>query len=68
MKNTVIQLGKLGCGSCAMKIEKGLEITEGVKDVKVSMDDYTANINYDEKIVNEDTMKKVITDLGYNVL
>lgn len=68
MKNTIIQLGKLGCGACAMKIEKGLEITEGVKDVKVSMDDYTANINYDDSIVSIETMEKVITDLGYQVV
>ncbi|WP_320047958.1 cation transporter [uncultured Ilyobacter sp.] len=53
------------CGHCVETIEKKLKSTEGVEDVKVSLEEKTAFISGE---VENDLIKSVIEGEGYQVI
>lgn len=53
------------CESCAVEIKEQLELTAGVRDVDVTFSGKTANVDFDESVVQEKTLVKKIQDLGY---
>ncbi|MFN2596515.1 MAG: cation transporter [Pyrinomonadaceae bacterium] len=53
------------CESCAVEIKEQLGLTAGVKDVDVTFGGKTANVEFDEGVVQEKTLVKKIQDLGY---
>jgi copper chaperone len=53
------------CDSCAVDIKETLEVTAGVRDVDVTFKRKTAIVEFDEEIVQPDTIVKKIQDLGY---
>ena len=53
------------CESCATEIKEQLGLTAGVKDVDVTFNGKTANVEFDEDVVQEKTLVKKIQDLGY---
>jgi len=54
------------CESCAVDIRETLETTAGVHKVDVTFNGKTANVEFDETVVQERTFIKKIQDLGYN--
>jgi copper chaperone CopZ len=54
------------CDSCAALIKETLEETAGVRDADVSFGDKTAVVNFDQNVVQQQTIIKTIQDLGYN--
>ena len=55
------------CASCAADIKETLELTAGVHSADVTFNGKTANVDYDEQIVQTQTLIKKIQDLGYQV-
>jgi Cu+-exporting ATPase len=53
------------CESCAVEIKEQLGLTAGVQDVDVTFSGKTANVDFDENVVQEKTLIKKIQDLGY---
>ena len=68
MKNIVIQLETLSCPTCAAKIEGALKKTAGVKNPTVLFNTSRVKLSYDEQMVQEEEVKKVIAKLGYGTL
>lgn len=58
----------MSCVICKANVEKALRSIEGVKEVSVSLLENEAIINYDENIVNEELLSKVIKDAGYSLV
>lgn len=54
------------CESCAVDIKETLETTAGVFRADVTYDGKTANVEYDDGVVQEKTLIKKIQDLGYD--
>ncbi len=54
------------CESCALDIKETLETTAGVFRADVTFDGKTANVAYDDGVVQEKTLVKKIQDLGYD--
>ncbi len=54
------------CESCAVDIKETLEATAGVRNAAVTFNGKTANVEFDENVVPEDTLIKKIQDLGYD--
>lgn len=65
MKKTTILISGMHCASCAQRIEKSLKKTEGISTVNVNLATEKAMMDYDEKIINEDKIRKIIENLGY---
>ncbi len=53
------------CHSCAADIRETLEATAGVLRADVTFDGKTANVEYDDNVVQPQTLIKTIQDLGY---
>lgn len=65
MKNIELKVKGLCCADCALKVEKALRHTTGVKDLKILMASEKAVIIYDESEINPDDLIKKIENLGY---
>ncbi|MCR3956678.1 MAG: heavy-metal-associated domain-containing protein [Gudongella sp.] len=67
MKKTY-QLDTLTCPSCTMKLEGMLKKTEGVKEYEVFFNSSKIKLEYDENVVDSETIKNNIAKLGFEVL
>lgn len=67
MKKVVLKIGGMGCDTCRVKLEEGLNKYDGVKAI-VNLDNNTASIEYDESIVNVSKIEEYISDIGYESL
>ena len=67
-KATHFDIGGMTCINCQNKIKKALNKTKGVIKASVSYSEGTADIEYDEKVVNERKLIRVIENLDYKVL
>lgn len=68
MFKKTIQMEELVCPMCAQKIETALKNANGVKEASVLYNASKAKVEFDETQTNLDTIKKIITDLGYIVI
>ena len=55
------------CSGCEMKIEKKVGELEGVRKVKASFKKNTVWVTYDYELIQQNEIKKKITDLEYEV-
>ncbi len=62
------QLDTLTCPSCTMKLEGMLKKTEGVKEYEVLFNSSKIKLEYDENVVDSETIKNSIAKLGFEVL
>ena len=53
------------CESCAADIRETLEETAGVESADVTFSGKTANVTFDDAVVQQATLVKKIQDLGY---
>jgi copper chaperone CopZ len=53
------------CDSCAVDIKETLEETAGVREADVTFKRKTAIVEFDDGVVQEQTLLKKIQDLGY---
>jgi copper chaperone CopZ len=53
------------CESCAVEIREQLETTAGVFKAEVTYGGKTANVEFDDAVVQEQALVKKIQDLGY---
>ena len=63
-KNVYIE--GMSCNHCKMSVEKALKSIDGVENVAVNLDDKKASIT-STKSINNDEIKKVIEDIGFEV-
>lgn len=56
------------CVICKGNVEKCLNKTVGVNSAVVNLLENEVNINYDENIVNEETLAKTVSDAGYKLV
>ena len=63
--NTEFHLEGMHCESCAVEIKETLQTTAGVRKADVTFNGKTANVEYDDVVVQEQTLIRKIQDLGY---
>ena len=67
MKKIVLKIGGMGCDTCRVKLEEGLNKYDGIK-ANVSLEDNIAVIEYDENLINVSKIEEYINDIGYESL
>ncbi|MDP2926740.1 MAG: heavy metal translocating P-type ATPase [bacterium] len=69
-KNEFLALKVMGMDSphCAMVVEKAIKTLPGVEKIEVDYNNARAKVVFDPQKVNEEQIKKVITDSGYKVM
>lgn len=68
MTNKVYQLETLTCPSCALKIEGAVKKLAGVSKVQTLFNASKVKVDYDENLIGEDSIRKAIESLGFDVL
>ncbi len=66
-KNLSLPIQGMTCASCVARIEKSLRAVEGVREASVNLATEKANIVYDPGLVEPESIKKAVEDLGYGV-
>lgn len=57
----------MSCASCVLKVEDGLQKTEGVADVAVNLAAQRASVAYDPAVADTRQFVEVVRSLGYDV-
>lgn len=65
MKKAKITIMGMTCHHCEMRITTSLLALKGIKEVKASFTDGSANIKYDDKLISQKEIEAAINDLGY---
>ncbi|MFA7637583.1 MAG: sulfite exporter TauE/SafE family protein [Monoglobales bacterium] len=68
MHSITLKIDGMTCVSCENRIEKKLQSTKGVSNVKVSYSSCTAALSYDENIISINEIIKIIEQLGYKTV
>ena len=68
MAEIVLKIKGMSCQHCVVSISKALKDLKGVKDVKVSLEKGSAEVNYDDKLVTKSQMSEAVADAGYTVI
>ena len=67
MKKIKLSITGMHCASCASNVERAVGKIKGVKSVSVSVMTNKAIVEADDNL-NSDELKKVISNVGYNVV
>ena len=62
-----IKISGMHCAACAQIIQKALSKAKGVTEVRVNLTTETAYVEYDDEKTNEEKLKEVIKNTGYDV-
>lgn len=68
MKNIILKVEGMSCSHCVNAIEGALGEKNGIDSVKVSLENKTVEIFYDEDLIDIKQIKEIIEDEGYDVL
>jgi len=64
----ILKISGMSCASCAVSNEKELLKTKGILDASVNFAIKKAYVEYDADILNEEDVKNVIKNNGYNII
>lgn len=67
MESVQLKVQGMTCGGCVKSVEKVLRAIDGVERVQVSLENASANVEYDAKKTNAKAFKLAIEDAGYEV-
>jgi copper ion binding protein len=67
MKEVVLSVGGMTCNKCVEALEKGLSKIPGIDRSLVDLEKEQAFVEYNDEKVNEELIKEIIHDLGYEV-
>ncbi len=67
MARLQLKIGGMHCSFCSQSIERAYERTDGVQKVSVSLAHEETLIEYDEALVDEQTLEDTLRDVGYTI-
>lgn len=65
MQTETLNVTGMTCGGCTAKVAKSLKEISGVKDVKVSLSDAAATVQFDERLTSSSQLKSAVQRAGY---
>lgn len=65
MKEIKLKIEGMHCAGCSNRLEKILNNVDGVESAKVSLEEKSADIKYNEKEVELNTILQEIEDAGF---
>jgi len=67
-RRVTIKIGGMTCAACALRIEKGLNRIEGVKQANVNFAVEKATVHYDDSLADTGKFEETVRKLGYEVI
>ena len=68
MATAIFNIHGMSCSGCANSIQRRLQSTPGVTSTDVNLAGGMATVEYDDALTNQNSLEKVIEDLGYDVV
>ena len=68
MKKIVLGIEGMHCDGCVNRLTKVLIALDGVVDAKVSLENKSAEIEYDENELELDDIKQAVSDAGFEAV
>ena len=65
MKSQKFNVTGMTCSACSARIEKNINKTEGILEANVNLLSNSMTVKYDESVLNESDIIKVVQDTGY---
>ena len=65
MKKIVLGIEGMHCDGCVNRLTKVLKALDGVVDAKVSLENKSTEIEYDENELELDNIKQAVSDAGF---
>lgn len=65
MAKTNLKVQGMTCGKCSAKVESVLSAMDGVSEAVVEQKKGIAKVTYDESVVTEKDLIRVVVDAGY---
>lgn len=66
MKSQKFNVTGMTCSACSARIEKNINKTDGIIEANVNLLNNSMIIKYDDSLINESNIIKVVQDAGYN--
>lgn len=67
MEQITLQVQGMSCSHCVNSIEESVGNLNGVKSVKVHLDNHTVEVEFDSNTVSLEEIKSEIEEQGYDV-
>lgn len=67
MEKLTLKIEGMTCGHCEARVTKALEEVVGVTNAKVSLEEGTATVEFENGKVTEDTLIDAVEEAGYEV-
>lgn len=67
-KEIVLNIEGMHCPMCEKNLASALKDAEGVKKAKVSLNDKTAKVTYDDSKTDETKISAAVSEAGYKVV
>lgn len=67
-KKEQIQISRMSCSACALKIEKNLRKLPGVAEATVNYATERATVDYDEARISREKLEEAVKSLGYEIV
>ena len=64
-KIVILDVKNMTCAMCPITVKKSLEKVDGVSMVKISYDDKTAQVTFDDATTNDKALTEATTHAGY---
>jgi copper chaperone len=68
MEKTTLKIEGMSCGHCVKAVEEALKEVDGVKKVSVSLENKSAEIEFDASKADIAALKAAVEEQGYDVL
>ena len=68
MKKIVLGIEGMHCDGCVNRLTKVLKALDGVVDAKVSLENKSTEIEYDENELELDDIKQAVSDAGFEAV
>ena len=65
MKEIKLKIEGMHCAGCSNRLEKILNNVDGIESAKVSLEEKSADIKYDETQVSEKELIEAVKDAGF---
>ncbi|CAH1777961.1 unnamed protein product [Owenia fusiformis] len=66
--DTIIGIDGMTCMSCVRNIEGNISTKPGIKLIKVSLDEKLARVKYDSQLMEPETIREMIDDMGFEAV
>ena len=62
---TTLKVEHMDCATCPVVVRAALYDLAGVDEVKVSMEEKTVEVKYDNELVSEESLARTVTNAGF---